>query len=300
MRSSKQITVLLRSFFGILMIGAISAASVKSAELNSVMINRMADALAGRRVAGTEAQLGAGDFYNSHVRMVPVVISNDLLGSGIVVKNGPDALVVTNNHIVSSALKVLGKPTVSLLFYEAALKDKLFDPDSLKHCLANPDPSPWCAAVNRQTRTAMVIATDEDHDLALLQVDDAPEGLPTAKPEDESKLPEPGDDVAVIGHPLNSLWSYATGIVGNVIYHYPLGSGYGTVIQTQVPLNRGNSGGPMFRSDGRWVGVVVSAMVSDTIAIPGSSTHQIPGQGLNFAIWIQEVLAFTRDLTKPQ
>ena len=75
-----------------------------------------------------------------------------------------------------------------------------------------------------------------------------------------------GSWVASIGHGLGGVWTFTTGMVSNI---YPFASEK-PVIQTQVPLNPGNSGGPLLDRQGRVVGVV-------TAGVEGASA-------LNFAI----------------
>jgi S1-C subfamily serine protease len=185
---------------------------------------------------------------------------------------------------------------VVLLFYDGALKDKVFDIKRFQDC----SETPWCAAIHRQLRPATVMATDANRDIALLQVSGAPAGLPAAAPADERTLPEPGELVSVISHPKDLLWAYTVATVSGVRREFPLGSGYGTVIQTQTPINSGNAGGAMFGSDGKLVGVVVSQAVADVIETTGNSLRPVAGQGPNFAIWVKEVLAFTRAQLKAQ
>lgn len=103
--------------------------------------------------------------------------------------------------------------------------------------------------------TAPVIerATD-DVDLALIKLphEDVP---PVALAEaDDLRV---GDWVASIGHGHGGIWTYNTGMVANI---YPDGAEH-PVFQTQIPLNPGASGGPIFDRLGRIVGVVVAGDV---------------------------------------
>lgn len=71
-----------------------------------------------------------------------------------------------------------------------------------------------------------------------------------------------GSWVASIGHGKGAIWSYNTGIVSNI---YPDGKDH-PVFQTQIPLNPGNSGGPVLDKRGRAVGVV-TAQLANTASI---------------------------------
>ncbi len=65
-----------------------------------------------------------------------------------------------------------------------------------------------------------------------------------------------GSWVASIGHGLGGAWTFTTGMVSNI---YPLGAER-PVFQTQIPLNPGNSGGPVVDRHGKLVGVVTAGV----------------------------------------
>lgn len=107
---------------------------------------------------------------------------------------------------------------------------------------------------------AAVVAHDEDHDVALLELPvDAgaqvlePFGGPLAM----------GMQVVAIGHPFSDLsriepkltglldWSLVTGVVGAFSEHW---------IQVSGSVNPGNSGGPLLSADGRVIGVISSRL----------------------------------------
>jgi serine protease Do len=66
-----------------------------------------------------------------------------------------------------------------------------------------------------------------------------------------------GSWVGAVGHGEGAIWTFNSGMVSNI---YPRGTDR-PVFQTQIPLNPGNSGGPVFTSDGRVVGIVTSKIV---------------------------------------
>ena len=93
---------------------------------------------------------------------------------------------------------------------------------------------------------------------------------------------EVGADVHAIGHPKGESWTYTKGIVSQIRKDYQWSAQDGlkhraTVIQTQTPINPGNSGGPLL-TDGR--------------KIVGINSFQKQGQGLNFAVAVNEVKRF--------
>jgi S1-C subfamily serine protease len=106
---------------------------------------------------------------------------------------------------------------------------------------------------------------------------------------------------------LELLWSLTTGSVSAVRRGFPTGtpqqSTRSTVIQTQTPVNPGNSGGPLMNEEGRLIGVVFAQGVSNRIKAPSQdgdprqSDVPIPAAGLNFAIGVNEVQAFVSGLT---
>jgi len=269
---------------------AMAAEEMYSAEA----IQSVKESLAGRTVGREEdiaggVQVRAGsslrDLYRSAVRSVPLVVAPDGTGSSIVVSADPatgTALLITNHHVVEKTFKNdQGAPFVLVMFYERQLVGEAFDPDKFVACVKTRDGTPWCEAMRRSLRTAMVLGTDAERDLALLRVINAP---PDLRPIREAGIDtiEPGDDVAVIGHPKGLVWSLTQGIVSAVRTKFPMGSAQGTVIQTQAPIAPGNSGGPLMTFDGRLVGVI---------------TWQLRGeQGLNAAVAINEVQKFAAGL----
>jgi serine protease Do len=107
---------------------------------------------------------------------------------------------------------------------------------------------------DRRTLTAKVVGSDPQYDIALLKVD-AKGNLPAVTVGDSRSL-KPGQWVLAIGSPFGFDYTVTQGIVSAVGRN--LGSQdqpYTSFIQTDVPINRGNSGGPLFDLQGRVVGV---------------------------------------------
>jgi serine protease Do len=140
-------------------------------------------------------------------------IGGESLGSGFIIS--PDGYILTNNHVVEGAEKVVVR-----------LSD-------------------------RRELDAKVVGTDKNSDVALLKVNAT--GLPAVNIGDSSKL-KPGQWVVAIGSPFGFDHTITHGIV-SYVGRSSRSEQYVPFIQTDVPINRGNSGGPLFNLDGQVVGI---------------------------------------------
>jgi S1-C subfamily serine protease len=105
---------------------------------------------------------------------------------------------------------------------------------------------------------ASVIGTDVWSDLAVLAVDETPaSATPLAL---ATADPAIGTEVVAIGNPFGFSGSVTAGIVSGVNRTLPAPRGFSIpdAIQTDAPLNPGNSGGPLVDLDGTVVGVANS------------------------------------------
>jgi S1-C subfamily serine protease len=262
---------------------------------------RVARELTQRRLdKPTEKTRAVRDVFQITAPAVPFVISQEGSGSAAVVQVNPQdgsALVVTNHHVVTPAFRATdGKGFVVLLFYEPALARETFEDEGrLVRCLQSQETSSYCETVRRSQRFGDVVGSSADHDLALLWVPQVPQNV-KAIPFGNLDEVRPGDEVSVIGHPLNLLWTLTTGIVSGVRTNYPIGgssqAGRGTVVQTQTPINPGNSGGPLLTADGHLIGVMFAARL-----VPARTESAAPvgvaAAGLNLAIGLNEIRKFT-------
>ena len=143
-------------------------------------------------------------------------------GSGYIID--PDGYIVTNNHVVGNADKILVVTSAGVEL------------------------------------TAKLVGTDELTDVALIKVV-SKEKLPAARWGD-SKALEVGDWVVAAGNPFGLGGSVTAGIVS--ARGRDLGAGpFDDFIQIDAPINPGNSGGPLFNTDGEVVGMN-SAIFSPT------------------------------------
>ena len=122
---------------------------------------------------------------------------------------------------------------------------------------------------DRQEFNATLIGADELTDVALLKVDAAQ--LPVVKIAQDEEVAV-GEWVLAIGSPFGFDQSATQGIVSAVSRNLP-SANYVPFIQTDVAVNPGNSGGPLFNTDGEVVGI-------------NSQIYSSTGgyQGLSFAI----------------
>jgi serine protease Do len=117
---------------------------------------------------------------------------------------------------------------------------------------------------------ATVVGTDAKSDVAVIKVDST--SYPPLPKGDSSKL-KVGELVMAVGSPFGLSRSVTTGIISALERNSERINEYESFIQTDAPINRGNSGGPLVDMNGSVIGIN-SAIVS------GSSGND----GIGFAI----------------
>lgn len=167
------------------------------------------------------------------------------LGSGFLVDD--QGTIVTNNHVVE------GQREVSVFF------TGLYE-----------------------TR-GVVLGTDPDSDIAVVRVDDMPEGVRPVVLGDSSLL-NVGQMLVAIGNPLGQDRTVTTGIVsalGRTLQESQAQSSFsiGGVIQTDAAINPGNSGGPLFNAAGEVIG-----MNTAVAAIPTQQGASQLSNGIGYAV----------------
>ena len=104
---------------------------------------------------------------------------------------------------------------------------------------------------------ARVIGTDPDSDLAVLELDGTKEEARPVKLGDSDAL-KVGQMAVAIGNPFGQEFTMSTGIVsalGRTIRGSNSPFSIPEVVQTDAPMNPGNSGGPLLDRHGRVIGV---------------------------------------------
>lgn len=134
---------------------------------------------------------------------------------------------------------------------------------------------------DRREFKAKVIGTDDRTDVALIKIEAA--GLPAVRIGDPGKV-KVGNWVAAIGSPFGLENTVTAGIVSAKSRTLP-SDAYVPFIQTDVAVNPGNSGGPLFNLSGEVVGI-------------NSQIYSRTGgyMGLSFAIPIDVAMKVKNDL----
>jgi putative serine protease PepD len=168
-------------------------------------------------------------------------------GSGFVYDANGD--IVTNQHVVD------GATSVSVKFW------------------------------NGKTYDAHVVGTDASTDLAVVKVD-APSSLLHPLSLGDSSALQVGDGLVAIGSPFGLEETVTSGIVSALHRQMTSPSGFAIPdsIQTDAAINHGNSGGPLFDTTGKVVGVT-SQIESDSggndgvgFAIPSNTVRSVADQ----------------------
>ncbi len=163
------------------------------------------------------------------------------LGSGVVVTG--DGYILTNNHVIDGADEV----SVDL--------------------------------TDGRTLKAKVVGTDKPSDLALLKIEGSNFRSLTLGNSDAVKV---GDVVLAVGNPLNVGQTVTMGIISAKGRSTGVGDGsYEDFLQTDAPINHGNSGGALVNMKGELIGIN-SQILSNSdgnigigFAIPANMARQV-------------------------
>lgn len=167
----------------------------------------------------TSTGLSAGDIYRRSASAVVEIQAGNASGTGFVIDD--DGHVVTNEHVVSSA------QSVEVRFAEG------------------------------DEEQGRVIATDPSTDLALIEVDLTGHNVKPVQLGSSADV-KVGDPVYAIGNPFGLERSITAGIVSALGRDITAPNNFtiNDAIQTDAPVNQGNSGGPLLDAGGNVIGVV--------------------------------------------
>ncbi len=166
------------------------------------------------------------------------------LGSGVIVR--PDGHILTNEHVIDGA-------------------------EDIKVDLPN-----------RRTYSAKLVGSDAPSDLALLKIDASDLRVLELGDSDAVRV---GDVCLAVGNPLGVGETVTSGIISAKQRATGLSSGnFEDFLQTDAPINRGNSGGALVNTRGELIGIN-SQIISSTgasigigFAIPSNMAHNVMDQ----------------------
>ena len=140
---------------------------------------------------------------------------------------------------------------------------------------------------NDDTLKATLVGSDPSTDVALLKVDASARALTPLALADSDRL-EVGDAVVAIGNPFGLERTVTTGIVSALQRAVKAPNGYSIdhVIQTDAPINHGNSGGPLLNTRGDVIGInsqietggAGDGNVGIGFAVPSNTVKSVVGQ----------------------
>jgi putative serine protease PepD len=187
-------------------------------------------AASGSNAAATSS---IGQVYDATVDGVVEITAQRTSGDGFTpfgeqqgTAQGTGFVIDTEGHIVTNAHVVNGASSVNVALHDG------------------------------ETRTAQVVGIDEATDLAVLKVD-APAGSLHPLRLGDSEAVSVGDPVIAIGNPFGLEDTVTAGIVSALdrTITSPNNRPITGVIQTDAPINHGNSGGPLLNQQGEVIGV---------------------------------------------
>jgi S1-C subfamily serine protease len=142
-----------------------------------------------------------------------------------------------------------------------------------------------------------VVVQDDANDLAVLRVLPNEKGtypVLTAVPMADTSLVRLGQPVFTIGFPLGALLGEEVKVTDGSVSALSGLKNDPRMLQVSVPVQPGNSGGPLFDEHGSAVGVVVASLSASYLY---QNTGALP-QNVNFAVRSDYVLALLRRVAK--
>jgi len=178
-------------------------------------------------------------------------------GTGVIIEeNKNEYIVATNLHVIGFWGIYYADVTSSPEIIKYSLKVKMYDGND--------------AEIKR------VWINEDLKDFAIIFIDKSVGEYPKVKVNKD--LPSQGASVYAMGHPLGYDYTFTSGVISGFRKNRSdLGKEY-VMLQTDTPLNSGNSGGPLVDANGQLIGINTSKIKKTGV------------EGLNFAIWIDEII----------
>jgi 2-alkenal reductase len=149
-----------------------------------------------------------------------------------------DGYIITNNHVIE------GQRSLAVTFADGSRRD------------------------------AQLVGTDPLNDLAVLKVEGEMPGVAVLG---DSEALQPGETAIAIGSPLGNFKNTVTVGVVSAINRSVAFSGLEGLVQTDAPINSGNSGGPLVNIRGEIIGI-------NTLVVRGNGFSGANAEGLGFAV----------------
>jgi S1-C subfamily serine protease len=151
-------------------------------------------------------------------------------GTGFFVS--PDGIVATNSHVIKDA------KAIEIQVYQGT---------------------------NTKTFKCKTLLSDSRNDVALLKIDDANFKPLASLPYGVKEIADVGEDVFTIGYPLNSIMGETCKLTNGIISSKSGINDDVRFYQISVPIQPGNSGGPLFNKDGYIVGLTTAKLNGEAI-----------------------------------
>lgn len=220
--------------------------AVQNSNPNNNILNRsLRQALAAGLLLALAASTAQADanIYRQTLKSTTWVLAKNSDGTS----SGAGVFIDTDKKLVMTNAHVVGDARNTVVFFPEVKNGRpIVDRD---HYLEN---------VKKLGIKGRVIAVDRKRDLALIQLAKLPQDAKAIELADEGATP--GEEVESIGNAgtTEALWVYASGTV-RAVYQKQFRTGAGEhdfkVVETQSPINSGDSGGPVVNSKGKLVAV---------------------------------------------
>jgi putative serine protease PepD len=232
--------------------GVVAAAVAASGLVGGAIGSQLGDGSAARVglapapvTGGSAVALPVDGFADLYKRMLPTVVQIQA-GQGAPTSSGSGVIVDASGLVATAAHLVGNSDSVKVILSDGSAYD------------------------------ATVLGRDEQGDLAVLRIKDAPKDLAAAPLGDSNQLAV-GQTTAAIGAPFSLPNTLTVGVISALNRTFqadPVGAPLRGLIQTDASINPGSSGGPLFDAAGRVIGIntaiksPVGASVGIGFAVP--------------------------------